>query len=209
MLAAVDFEKAMIERHGEDVYKKLKNASVAIAGIGGLGSNIAISLARSGVGEILIVDFDKVDITNINRQQYFVEQIGMNKTDALKETLQRINPYIGIKTVQRRVDEDNVAEIFGQYNIVCEAFDDAQNKAMLVNTLLEKTDACVIAASGMAGYLSSNTIKTKKVMERLYLCGDNVTDVSDVNGLMAPRVAICANHQANMVIRLICGEYEV
>lgn len=209
MLAAVDFEKAMIERHGEDVYKKLKNASVAIAGIGGLGSNIAISLARSGVGEILIVDFDKVDITNINRQQYFVEQIGMNKTDALKETLQRINPYIRIKTVQRRVDEDNVAEIFGQYNIVCEAFDDAQNKAMLVNTLLEKTDACVIAASGMAGYLSSNTIKTKKVMERLYLCGDNVTDVSDVNGLMAPRVAICANHQANMVIRLICGEYEV
>jgi len=209
LLAAVDFEKAMIERHGEDVYKKLKNASVAIAGIGGLGSNIAISLARSGVGEILIVDFDKVDITNINRQQYFVEQIGMNKTDALKETLQRINPYIRIKTVQRRVDEDNVAEIFGQYNIVCEAFDDAQNKAMLVNTLLEKTDACVIAASGMAGYLSSNTIKTKKVMERLYLCGDNVTDVSDVNGLMAPRVAICANHQANMVIRLICGEYEV
>ena len=209
MLVAVDFEKAMIERHGKDVYQKLKNASVAIAGIGGLGSNIAISLARSGVGEILIVDFDKVDITNINRQQYFVEQIGMNKTDALKETLQRINPYIRIKTVQRRVDEDNVAEIFGQYNIVCEAFDDAQNKAMLVNTLLEKTDACVIAASGMAGYLSSNTIKTKKVMERLYLCGDNVTDVSDVNGLMAPRVAICANHQANMVIRLICGEYEV
>jgi len=209
LLAAVDFEKAMSERHGEEVYHKLKNASVAVAGIGGLGSNIAVSLARCGVGEILIVDFDKVDITNINRQQYFVEQIGMNKTDALKKTLQRINPYIRIKTVQRRVDEGNVAEIFSRYKIVCEAFDDAQNKAMLVNALLEKTDACVIAASGMAGYLSSNTITTKKVMERLYLCGDNVTDVSDVNGLMAPRVAICANHQANMVIRLICGEYEV
>lgn len=209
MLAAADFERAMLERHGEEVHKRLKSASVAIAGIGGLGSNIAVSLARCGVGVLLLVDFDKVDITNINRQQYFVEQIGMDKTDALKETLQKINPYMKIKTLQKRVDESNAVEIFGEYKIVCEAFDNAENKAMLVNTLLEKTNAVVVAASGMAGYLSSNTIRTKKVMERLYLCGDTVTDMSDVNGLMAPRVAICANHQANMVIRLICNECEV
>ena len=209
MLAAADFERAMLERHGEEVHKSLKSASVAIAGIGGLGSNIAVSLARCGVGELLLVDFDKVDITNINRQQYFVDQIGMNKTDALKETLQKINPYMKIKTLQKRVDESNAVEIFGEYKIVCEAFDNAANKAMLVNTLLEKTNAFVVAASGMAGYLSSNTIRTKKVMERLYLCGDTITDMSDVNGLMAPRVAICANHQANMVIRLICNECEV
>lgn len=209
MLEAVDFKNAMIERHGEEIHKKISSSSVAIAGLGGLGSNIAISLARCGVGNLLLVDFDRVDITNINRQQYFYEQVGMNKTDALKRTLQRINPYINVDTKCIKVNENNTKELFGDYKIVCEAFDDAQNKAMLVNTLLEKTDSYIVAASGMAGYSSSNSIQTKKAMERLYLCGDFVTDIGDANGLMAPRVAICANHQANMVIRLICGEYDV
>ncbi len=208
-MEAVDFKNAMIERHGKEIHKKISSSSVAIAGLGGLGSNIAISLARCGVGKLLLVDFDRVDISNINRQQYFYEQIGMNKTDALKQTLQRINPYISVDTKCIKVNENNAKEIFEDYKIVCEAFDDAQNKAMLVNALLEKTDSYIVAASGMAGYSSSNSIQTKKAMERLYLCGDFVTDMKDANGLMAPRVAICANHQANMVIRLICGEYDV
>ena len=208
-MEAVDFKNAMIERHGEEIYKKISSSSVAIAGLGGLGSNIAISLARCGVGKLLLVDFDRVDISNINRQQYFYEQIGIKKTKALSEIIKKINPYINIETKCIKVTEENAQEIFDGYKIVCEAFDDAQNKAMLVNALLEKTDAYIVAASGMAGYSSSNSIQTKKAMERLYLCGDFVTDIKDANGLMAPRVAICANHQANMVIRLICDEYDV
>ena len=209
MLEAVDFYNALANRHGEDLQKKISDASVAVAGLGGLGSNIAVSLARCGVGHLLLVDYDVVDITNINRQQYFFEQIGMKKTDAIKDILKKINPYIKIDTECIRITNENAADIFGGSKIVCEAFDKPECKAMLVNELLQNTDATVVAASGMAGYLSSNSIKTKMAMQRLYICGDLETDVADANGLMAPRVAICANHQANMVIRLICGENDV
>lgn len=204
-----DFKKALIERHTYPVYEKLHNASIAIAGLGGLGSNIAVSLTRAGIGKLFLVDFDKVDMSNLNRQQYLVSDLGRNKTEALKERLLKINPYTQIDILTTRVTEENAAEIFKDYPIVCEAFDRAENKAMLINTLLSETDKTIVAGSGMAGYLSSNMITTKKVMDRLYLCGDRVTDSAAVNGLMAPRVAICANHEANMILRLILGETEV
>lgn len=205
-----EFEHIMIERHTKPVYDRLKNARVAIAGLGGLGSNIAISLARSGVGELFLVDFDKVDLSNLNRQQYEIADLGSYKTESLSARLRRINPYIEISYRTIKVTPENAAELFGGFGIVCEAFDKADMKAMLINTLLaECTDTVVVSGSGMAGYLSSNTIKTKQVFRRLYICGDTVTDMHDVNGLMAPRVAICANHQANMIIRLILGEEEV
>lgn len=203
MLTQKEIEASLIERHGEEVHNKLKNAKVAVAGLGGLGSNISISLLRAGVGELLLVDFDKVDISNLNRQQYFMEQLGKYKTEALVENLRRINPYIKLKTVTVKVTEDNAAEIFSDYKIVCEAFDRAENKAMLVNTLLEQTDSIIVSGSGMAGYGRSNEIETKRLMNRLYICGDRVTDSAAVNGLMAPRVMICAAHQANKVIELI------
>lgn len=203
MLTQKEIEASLIERHGEEVHNKLKNAKVAVAGLGGLGSNISISLVRAGVGELLLVDFDKVDISNLNRQQYFMEQLGKYKTEALVENLRRINPYIKLKTVTVKVTEDNAAEIFSDYKIVCEAFDRAENKAMLVNTLLEQTDSIIVSGSGMAGYGRSNEIETKRLMNRLYICGDRVTDSAAVNGLMAPRVMICAAHQANKVIELI------
>lgn len=203
MLTRKEIEASLIERHGEEVHNKLKNAKVAVAGLGGLGSNIAISLVRAGVGELMLVDFDRVDISNLNRQQYFMEQLGKYKTEALVENLRRINPYIRLKTVTVRVTEDNAAELFSDYKIVCEAFDRAENKAMLVNTLLEQTDSIIVSGSGMAGYGRSNEIETKRIMNRLYICGDRVTDSAAVNGLMAPRVMICAAHQANKVIELI------
>ena len=203
MLTRKEIEASLIERHGEEVHNKLKNAKVAVAGLGGLGSNIAISLVRAGVGELLLVDFDSVDISNLNRQQYFMEQLGKYKTEALVENLRRINPYTNLKTVTVRVTEDNAAELFSDYKIVCEAFDRAENKAMLVNTLLEQTDSIIVSGSGMAGYGRSNEIETKRIMNRLYICGDRVTDSAAVNGLMAPRVMICAAHQANKVIELI------
>ena len=207
---AEEFEQIMIERHTRPVYEKLKSSRVAIAGLGGLGSNIAVSLTRAGVGELLLVDFDRVDLSNLNRQQYDTTDLGRFKTEAMHEKLHKINPYITVKQKTVRVSAANAAEIFGSYSIVCEAFDRADAKAMLINTLLEQCpDTVIVSGSGMAGALSANTIVTRRVFDRLYLCGDGVTDMADANGLMAPRVAVCANHEANMALRLMLGETEV
>lgn len=201
-----EYAQALIERHSRPVYEKLRSARVAIAGLGGLGSNIAVSLTRAGVGELLLVDFDRVEISNLNRQQYDTGDLGRLKTEALRERLLRINPYVSLKTRSIRVDDANAAEIFGSYGIVCEAFDKAGAKAMLINALLSQCPQThIVSGSGMAGYLSANMITTRRVFERLYLCGDGVTDMADANGLMAPRVAVCANHEANMALRLILG----
>jgi len=201
-----EFEKAKDDRFSPDIHKKLKEASIAIAGAGGLGSNIAVMLARSGVGHLHIVDFDIVDITNLNRQAYTVKHIGSRKVDAIKEILMEINPYMKVTTDCVRVVADNCDEILGGYDIVCEAFDGAESKAMLIDSLLSVEDGpIVISGSGMAGYDSANEIKSRRIMDRLFICGDECTDVDSGIGLMAPRVAICAGHQANLVIGHILG----
>ncbi len=205
-----ELDNALEARFTSEVYEKFKQAKVAIAGLGGLGSNIAVMLARTGIGHLHLVDFDQVDITNLNRQAYSISHLGQNKTDALREILQRINPYINITTDTVYVDNTNVIQLFGGYPIVCEAFDRAENKAMLVNQLLEHcTKTTIVAGSGMAGFGSSNEIGTQRVMKNLYLCGDGTTDVNEVIGLTSARVSICAGHQANMIIRLILGIEEV
>ena len=207
---AEEYEQALIERHTRPVYEKLRAARVAIAGLGGLGSSIAVSLVRAGVGELLLVDFDRVELSNLNRQQYDTGDLGRPKTEALRDKLLSINPYTTIHHRTERISPNNAAEVFGAYGIVCEAFDKAEAKAMLINTLLEQCPrAVIISGSGMAGALTANTITTRRVFDRLYLCGDGVTDMAEANGLMAPRVAVCANHQANMALRLILGETDV
>ncbi len=199
-----DFKNALIERHGKYIYEKLKNSKIAIAGLGGLGSNVAISLARAGIGELFLVDFDTVDITNLNRQQYFTEDIGKKKTEALSAFIRKINPVIKLETADTYVTEENALSLFKDYPIVCECFDKAENKAMLINTLLSETkDITIVSASGMAGYGSSNTITTSKLMERLYLCGDKISGIEQGLGLMSPRVTLCAMHQANAVLEII------
>ena len=157
-----------------------------------------------------VVSFVVVDITNLNRQQYFMEHIGMYKTDALKSLLLKINPYLDIRTDCVKVTDDNLQELFADATIVCEAFDNPEAKAMLVNGILEHfPEKKLVSATGMAGYGSSNTIITKRIMKNFYLCGDGVTAPTYGHGLMAPRVAICAAHEANMITRLILGEEEI
>lgn len=203
-------EEMLCARHTPGVYEKVKRANVAVAGLGGLGSAIAINLARTGVGHLHLVDFDVVEPSNLNRQQYRIVHLGQQKTKALKAEIMEINPFVGIKLSNVRVTEKNVTALFKEEPIICEAFDDPKSKAMLVNTLLtECPEKIIVAASGMAGYESGNSILSKKVMKNLYLCGDEKTNASIGRGLMAPRVSICAGHQANMVLRLILGEYEV
>ncbi|HHV65728.1 MAG TPA: sulfur carrier protein ThiS adenylyltransferase ThiF [Peptococcaceae bacterium] len=205
-----ELESMMMARHTPYVHEKLKKGKVAIAGLGGLGSNIAVMLARIGVGQLLLVDFDIVEPSNLNRQSYYLSHLGMPKTIALKQQIAQINPFIRVETVTTKVTEDNVPELFSGYDIICEAFDKAKEKAMLVNTVLEKLPGIkIVAASGMAGYESSNLIQTRRAMKNLYICGDLENGAKVGRGLMAPRVQICAGHQANMVLRLLLGIEEV
>ena len=204
-----DWNKALSERHGEDVQKKFSAATVAICGLGGLGSNIAIALARAGVGNLILIDFDRVDITNLHRQQYKANQIGMNKADALSENLKEIAPYIELETHTERVAEENAAHLLQGADIICEAFDDAEAKATLTNLVLETMlDKYLVAASGMAGMGSANTIQTRRVSKRFYLCGDEASDVSEAGSLISSRVMLCAAHQAHTVLRILAGELE-
>lgn len=199
-----ELESMMMARHTPNVHKKLKEGKVAIAGLGGLGSNIAIMLARIGVGQLLLVDFDIVEPSNLNRQSYYIRHLGLSKTIALKTQIEEINPFIKINTKNIRITEENVKELFSGYDIICEAFDQPKAKSMLVNTALEQLPECkIVSASGMAGYESSNLIKTTRPMKRLYVCGDLENGARIGNGLMAPRVQICAGHQANMILRLL------
>lgn len=203
-------EIMMCARHTPGVHEKVKQAHVAIAGLGGLGSHIATALARTGVGHLHLIDFDEVEPSNLNRQQYKIKHLGLPKTEALRQELEEINPYITITTDQTRVDDSNIKTLFLQDEIICEAFDKPEAKAMLVNGILEHfPEKTVVAASGMAGYESSNSIQTKKVTKHFYLCGDFENGAKPGNGLMAPRVSICAGHQANMVLRLIIGDTDV
>ena len=199
--------RAMIaSRNSPELNLALSKAVIGVAGLGGLGSNIALSLARVGVKKLVLADFDVVEPSNLNRQQYFVRHIGMQKTQALKELINDVNPFVEVETHDIFLDEKNVASVFGECEILCEAFDNVAGKAMILNeagaSLKEKK---IIGASGMAGYFSSNLIKTIKFAKNVYLCGDLTNEAKIGQGLMAPRVAICANHEANLAIRLLMG----
>ena len=204
-----EWYKALCERHGEDIQKKFASATVAICGLGGLGSNIAVALARAGVGKLILIDFDMVDITNLHRQQYKANQIGVNKTDALAYNLCEIAPFTTVETHNVRITENNAKKLLENADIICEAFDDAQCKAMLTNLVLEKLPSkYIIASSGMAGMGSANTIRTRRVSKKLYICGDGVSDVNEEGSLISSRVMICAAHQAHTVLRIVAEQFE-
>ena len=203
-------QQALEARHGKQLQARFSSASVAICGLGGLGSNIAVLLARAGIGKLILIDFDQVDISNLHRQQYKATQVGQYKTDALRENLKEITPYTKLVTHTMKISEDNFRQLLAPADIICEAFDNAVAKAMLVNGVLETMpDKYLIAASGMAGLGSSNAIRTRRVMKHFYLCGDEVSDVADDIGLVSSRVALCAAHQAHMVLRILAGMEEV
>lgn len=203
--------RAMIaSRNSPELNLALSKAVIGVAGLGGLGSNIALSLARTGVAKLVLADFDVVEPSNLNRQQYFVRHIGMKKTDALKELIAEVNPFVEVVTHDVTLTAANVAEIFAPCGVICEAFDNVAGKAMMVNEAgASLRDKKIVGASGMAGYFSSNLIKTVKFARNVYLCGDLQNAAGVGQGLMAARVAICANHEANLAIRLLMGLEEV
>ncbi|MDI7260351.1 MAG: sulfur carrier protein ThiS adenylyltransferase ThiF [Thermodesulfobacteriota bacterium] len=202
-----EFESLMMARHTPGIHQKIKDSVVGIAGLGGLGSMVAISLARIGVGTLILVDFDVVEPSNLNRQQYFIHQIGMPKVTALVESISGINPYVRILTHNEKLDRNNVERIFKESTVVVEAFDRAEEKAMLVNAISEKMpEKYIVVASGVAGYGDNNEIKTTRFSSKIFIVGDQKTSAQPGVGLMAPRVGIAAHHQANLVLRILLGE---
>ena len=200
---ADELEALMAARHTPGVHAKIKKATVGIAGLGGLGSAVAVALARIGVGRLILADFDVVEPSNLNRQQYFVDQLGMMKAEALVENLRRINPYVQYDAHGLRITPENMDELFGEADVLVEAFDRADQKAMLMQHF---KSAPLVCASGLAGYGPGETIGVHKMGSRIFVVGDLSTGAAPGCGLMAPRVGIAAHMQANLVLRILLGE---
>lgn len=190
----------------EKIRKRLRETSVGIAGAGGLGSNAAVSLARAGVGKLVIVDFDKVEESNLDRQYYFFDQIGRLKVNALRENIHKIDPSIKVEAINLKLKSGSMEEPFKEVDVVIEALDNAETKASFIEEILLKLpDKPLIAASGVAGYGGAERIKTLR-MGNLYLCSDDEAPSSDEDVLVAPRVALMANWEANLAIEILLGE---
>lgn len=203
-----ELEALMVARHTPGIHEKLKQSCVGIAGCGGLGSNVALSLARVGIGRLILVDFDVVVPSNLNRQQYFVEQVGQYKVEALKETLAKANPFIRVETHRVELNPANIPSILKDADVIVEAFDKAEMKVMIIETVMTRMPGRpLVVGSGMAGYGDNNAIQTLREGS-LYICGDGVSEARPGRGLMAPRVGIAANHQANQVLEILLGEGE-
>lgn len=199
-------EEDLFKRNVKGISEKLKKAKVCILGLGGLGSNVAVLLARAGIGYLKLVDFDVVEVSNLNRQQYRISHIGMKKTEAIKTIIKEINPFVEIEVLNKKVERENILSVVGDVEIVVEAFDVAETKAMAIEELLTNGNKILISASGMAGIGSANEIITRKIRDNFYLIGDNYSDYEEYSGIMSTRVMLCAVHQANVVLRLIVGE---
>ena len=187
----------------EEIKNKLKSKTVGIAGCGGLGSNCAVALARVGVGNLLIVDFDVIEESNLNRQYYFYDQIGEKKSAALKDNIKKINSEVNVIAIDKKLDSDSILEIFKDCDVIVEAFDKAEMKHMIIETVLEKfPDKPIVSGIGMAGWGDNSSIKSVQ-HNNLYICGDQKTEASEDNPPLAPRVGIVANMQANIVLEIL------
>jgi sulfur carrier protein ThiS adenylyltransferase len=188
---------------------RLAASHVAIVGCGGLGSNAAAMLVRSGVGKLTLVDFDTVEEDNLNRQLFFRDQIGMLKTDALADTLRRIEPDVDLVLVRECLDEESLLGVVGDADVVIEAVDRAEVKAMMANVLCtDAPDLPLVSTSGLAGIDSANEIVCERVGEHFYVVGDLHSDVRSGLPLLASRVMVAAAHQAHAAIRVLLGHVE-
>jgi sulfur carrier protein ThiS adenylyltransferase len=195
--------KNLFSRHDPRILAALRSSTVGIAGAGGLGSNVAVSLARAGAGRLIIADFDKIEPSNLNRQQYFTNQIGMRKVEALRENLRKINPFSEYIIHDIKITRANTGRIFGEADILVEAFDKAEEKGMLITAWLSLyPERPIIAASGLAGYGHNRKLHTRK-LGSLYICGDEESQCPAGISPMAPRVAVVANMQANLAVELL------
>ncbi len=199
----IAFAREYFARRDPAVLDALRRSAVGIAGAGGLGSNVAVALARAGVGRLVIADFDRVEPSNLNRQQYFLDQVGERKVVALRENLLAVNPYSLYEVHDVRINRRNAARVFGRVDVLVEAFDKAEAKEMLIEASLSRFPGRpIVAASGLAGYGGNKKIHTRR-LGNLYICGDEATQCPKGVSPMAPRVALVAALQANLVVELL------
>lgn len=199
-----ELEYQLISRQGLKEYNILKNSSVAVCGLGGLGSNAAISLARTGVGKIKLIDYDIVEPSNINRQCYFLEHIGMFKTDALKQIINKISPYVDVEISNIYLNEENIVSEVSGFQVILECFDNVLSKMMLIEKCVNNMNgSMVIGASGVAGYYNTDMITRKTLGKNCIIIGDFEHEAGVNQGLYAPRVATAANMQANEAVRYL------
>ena len=204
-----EWDTMMAKRYGPANQALIQAARVAVAGLGGLGSHVAAALARAGVGFLRLIDFDRVEVSNLGRQYYSINHLGQLKTDALAAIIAEINPYVGVNPVNAHLTRANIPRFLTGWPIIVEALDRPEAKAELVTTALAAfPEAKVVCASGLAGFESANTIVTRQRSPRLYLCGDETSEAGPGQSLTAARVMVCAGHQANMVLRLILNNQE-
>lgn len=197
-----EFEKKLAEKIGQQNLSKIQKVKVGLAGAGGLGSNCAAFLVRSGFKKLKLVDFDRVETSNLNRQFFFTDQVGRHKVYALSENLRRINPDSQIEALALKIEKNTAAVIFSDCDIVVEALDKAKDKKDLVEACLEAGQK-VIAASGIAGWGRADGITIHRVNKNFYLVGDMVSEVAPDNPPLAPGVAVAAAKQADVVLKLV------
>jgi sulfur carrier protein ThiS adenylyltransferase len=200
---SIAFAREYFARRDPAVLAVMRRSSVGIAGAGGLGSNVAVALARAGVGRLVIADFDRVEPSNLNRQQYFVDQVGERKVEALRENLLALNPYSLYEVHDLRINRRNAATVFGRVDVLVEALDRAEAKEMLIEASLAKSPGRpIVAASGLAGYGGNARIRSRR-LGNLFICGDESSQCPKGVSPMAPRVALVAALQANLVVELL------
>jgi sulfur carrier protein ThiS adenylyltransferase len=205
--SAEEMECLLTARHTPGVHEIAQKATVGIMGLGGLGTVVAGALARIGIGKLILADYDVVEPSNLNRQQYFVAQIGMQKTTALKENLLKMNPYVDIATVDEKLTEESIPKVFNRVDVLAECFDDPVMKAAgLRSALTHLPDIGYVGSSGLAGYGDNNSIQTRRIHPKVYVVGDGTSAAGPGQGLMAPRVGIAASHQANQILRILLGK---
>lgn len=198
------FESSIADYIGADNLKKVRSVRVGIAGAGGLGSNCAANLVRCGFTKIHIVDFDKIENSNLNRQFYFSDQSGQYKVHSLEANLRRVNPDIELTISTVKIDENNIIELFRDCDIVVEAFDKAELKSMLASKLLP-TGKFIVSASGLAGFSDIDSIKVNYIKDNLVVIGDLKSEVTDNAPPLSPKVSVAAAKQANVVLEYVIG----
>ncbi|MDU2065981.1 MAG: sulfur carrier protein ThiS adenylyltransferase ThiF [Sporomusaceae bacterium] len=198
------FETSLANMIGCEALTKIQSFKIGIAGAGGLGSNCAVHLVRSGFIDFTIADFDVLEPSNLNRQYYFSRQIGSLKVEMLRKNLTAINPAAQIHTVAQKLDTDDFSRVFADCHVVIEAFDKAEYKKKVIEALLS-SDKLLVGASGLAGMGDSDAITIHQIKERFFLIGDLVTGVGVDQPPLAPRVAVAAAKQADVVLRYALG----
>lgn len=200
---AEEMRRLIVARHTPFVYEKISVKTVGIAGLGGLGSALAIAMARLSVGALVIVDFDVVEPSNLNRQQYFVDQIGLPKVEAMRVNLAKINPYLTVIGHHEKITRDNARRLFSACDAIAECFDNPEAKSELVETVLRELKNPIVAVSGIAGYSDADKLVCRERFHNFYVVGDGVTAAQPGAGLMAPKVGIAAHIQANKILELL------